>query len=136
VSAIIVDTGPLVAYLNAGDENHAWAVRQFASLHEPVLTCDAVWVETMHLYLKRGGSAPRVWILLRSGTVKLAFHLDTEFESVAQLMDRYADVPMDLADACLVRMSEQHRDCRVFTTDSDFKIYRRYGRQVIPLISL
>ena len=62
------------------------------------------------------------------------FDLETEFESVAVLMRRYAEVPMDLADACLVRMSELQRDCKILTLGSDFKIHRRFGRQVIPLI--
>jgi len=64
----------------------------------------------------------------------VAFRLEPESESVAALMRRYADLPMSLADACLVRMSELNRDCRVLTTDSDFKLYRRFGRQVIPLL--
>jgi predicted nucleic acid-binding protein len=66
--------------------------------------------------------------------VRFAFNLDQDYEAVAALMRRYADAPMSLADACLVRMSELHRDCQVFTTDQHFKIYRRFGRQVIPLI--
>jgi predicted nucleic acid-binding protein len=120
--------------LNGSDQHHAWAVAQFAARDEPLFTCEAVWTEAAYLIAKRGGGPDALWSALRSGAVQLAFSLKTECESVAALMCRYADVPMSLADACLVRMSEQHSDCRVFTTDSDFRIYRRFGRQVIPLV--
>jgi predicted nucleic acid-binding protein len=134
VSTVLLDTGPLVAYLISGEEHHSWAVTQFAALTDPVLTCEPVWAEASHLLLKRGANPDTLWTVLRKNVVKFAFHLDTDYEPVAALMRRYADVPMSLADACLVRMSELNRDCRVFTADGHFKIYRRFGRQMIPLI--
>ena len=82
----------------------------------------------------RRANAELLWAFLRRGALRIAFDLKTEFESVAVLMKRYADVPMELADACLVRMSELRRECRIWTLDRDFEIYRRFGRQVIPLI--
>jgi predicted nucleic acid-binding protein len=75
-----------------------------------------------------------VWKAVRRKILRFDFDLQEDFESISILMRRYADLPMDLADACLVRMAEQRRDVRVFTLDRDFKIYRRHGRQVIPLI--
>ena len=134
MTVTLADTGPLFAYLSADDQNHDWAVRQFSAVRSPMPTCEAVLAETAILIAERGGRVDDLWSFLRVGVVVVDFQIQTEFESVAQLMRRYADQPMDLADACLVRMSEVHRDCRVFTTDGDFRIYRRHGRQVIPLI--
>ena len=133
--AVLLDTGPLVGYLNLPDQYHDWAVGQFAALEGPVLTCEPVWTEAAHLIAQRGGSPMALWPALRSGGVELAFSLKAEYESVAALMRRYADLPMSLADACVVRMSELRPDCQVLTTDAHFRVYRRFGRQVIPLLS-
>jgi len=135
VRAVLLDTGPLVAYLKADEEHHSWAVKQFAALTNPVLTCEAVWAEAAYLLRQRRGNPDPLWTVLRNGVAQFAFNLDEDYESVAALMCRYADVSMSLADACLVRMSELNRDCRVFTTDRHFRFYRRFGRQVVPLIS-
>src|SRR5262249_11303761 len=114
---------------------HAWAITQFQAREEPLLTCEAVWTEATYLIARRGGKPEVLWPFLREGAVELAFSLKADYEPVAALMGRYADVPMSLADACLVRMSERHSQCKVFTTDSHFRFYRRFGRQVIPLVS-
>jgi uncharacterized protein len=135
VSAVLLDTGPLVAYVNLNDQHHAWAVTQFQAREEPLLTCEAVWTEAAYLITRRGGKPEVLWSFLRSGAVQLAFSLRADYESVAALMGRYANVPMSLADACLVRMSELKSESEVFTTDSHFHVYRRFGRQVIPLVS-
>ncbi|MGI8966716.1 MAG: type II toxin-antitoxin system VapC family toxin [Limisphaerales bacterium] len=134
MTVVLVDTGPLVAYLNPTDQNHDWAVAQFSALRGHVITCEPVWTEAIYLVSEHGGNIESLWNFLRRGTVQFGFDLETEYESIAILMRRYADLPMDLADACLVRMSELHRDCRVLTTDGHFKIYRRFGRQIVPLI--
>lgn len=134
MTALLLDTGPLFAYLSEDDTNHAWAVRQFAVIQRPMFTCEPVLSEAAYLIQQRGESLNELWSFLRRGMFRASFRLEAEFESVATLMHRYSNVPMDLADACLVRMSELNRDCRVFTTDSDFNFYRRFGRQVIPLV--
>ena len=135
MSALLLDTGPLVAYLNGNDQHHAWAVAQFRAREEPLLTCEPVWTEAAYLIARRGGQPDCLWSFLRDGAVQFAFSLKTDYESVAALMTRYANIPMSLADACLVRMSELKADCKVFTTDSHFRLYRRLGRQVIPLVA-
>lgn len=132
---VLVDTGPLVAYCRASEQAHEWARAQFASLQPPMLTCEPVITESTHLMANFGQSPEPIWQFLRRGVLKLSFNLATEFESIATLMRRYGDVPMDLADACLVRMSELHPSARILTVDSDFTFYRRFGRQVIPLIT-
>ncbi len=134
MTQVLLDSGPLVAYMLADEQHHEWSRKQLASGRETLLTCEAVLTETSYLLQQRGGGGDFIWSLFRRGAMRIGFDLETEFESVAVLMHRYADVPMDLADACLVRMSELNRDCRILTLDSDFNIYRRLGRQVIPLI--
>ncbi len=135
MKAVLLDTGPFVAYVNKTDPYHPWAVKQFAALEEPVLTCEPVWTEAAYLITKRGGRPDALWTALSCGAVQFAFSLKANYEAVAALMRRYSDVPISLADACIVRMSESHAQCHVFTTDSHFKFYRRFGRQVIPLLS-
>jgi predicted nucleic acid-binding protein len=130
----ILDTGPLAALLSDRDQHHDWAVAQVASVKPPLLTCESVLSEA-HFLLRRYSNSPEPLTgLVLSGIIQLAFHLDEEMEAVSQLMARYADVPMSLADACLVRMSELYSDSVVLTTDSDFNIYRRHRRQVIPTL--
>ena len=89
----------------------------------------------MHLVSRYGGDPEHLWAFVRRRVVSLAFDLKSDYEAVAALMRRYSDVPMSLADACLVRMAEIHRDGRVWTVDRDFRFYRRYGRQLIPLLA-
>lgn len=131
---ILADTGPLVAFLDRNDPNHSWAcaqIRNFASL---MLTCEPVLSECAHLTVHFDPGARRLIELLRSEGLRLAFDLNDHLDAIARLMAKYEDVPMSLADACLVRMSELHDNARVFTLDPDFRLYRRHGRQTIPLI--
>ena len=135
MTAQLLDTGPLFAYLSENDQHHAWAIDVFSSIQQPLLTCEPVLTEAAYLVAHHGGDLEGLWAFLRRGVIRSGLRLDSEFESIASLMRRYASVPMDLADACLVRMSELHRDCRVLTTDGDFTVYRRFGRQVIPVVA-
>ena len=132
---VIADAGPLVAYLKRDDQQHAWAEEMFRRFHTPLRTCDAVLSEAFFLLQQTHGGGEQLLALLERGLVVPDFNLAAELPAIAQLLRRYRSVPMSLADACLVRMAEQERDVAVFTLDSDFKIYRRHGRQTIPLIS-
>ena len=134
MTATLLDTGPLVAYLDANEHIHEWVVGQWRRLRPPLILCEPVFTETVFLLRERRLSIEPVWELLRRGILEFDFELKQDFENIAVLMRRYADLPMDLADACLVRMAERRNEVRVFTLDSDFKIYRRHVRQVIPLI--
>jgi predicted nucleic acid-binding protein len=129
--AVLVDTGPLVAFLNAGDRYHAWALEVFAGVEAPVGTCEAVLSEACFLLRHARGGGEAVLKLVERGLLRLRFHLEPESAAIRRLLSRYADVPMSLADACLVRMSEQISGSVLLTLDRDFKIYRRHGRQVI-----
>lgn len=134
MSVVLADTGALVALLDRSDTWHEWAVGVFKTLRPPLLTCEAVLAETWHLLGDSGPSRPALARLHTSGILLVTFDFAAEAEAVWRLLDKYADVPMDLADACLVQMAELHREPRVWTTDSDFRIYRRSGRKTIPLI--
>jgi predicted nucleic acid-binding protein len=129
---VIIDSSALVALLDPRDQHHAWSRTAVADLPLPWLTCEAVVVETFFLLARP--DAARLVRLLGDGRLRVAYGLRDEGQPVFDLMAKYADVPMSLADACLVRMSETLPDPVVLTTDADFKIYRRHSRQVVPCI--
>jgi predicted nucleic acid-binding protein len=131
---ILLDTGPWVAFLNRRDQYHAWVTAQFAQLRPPLLTCEAVVSETCFLVQTLRDGAEAALAFLERGVVQIPFRLQDEHTAVKGLLARYADVPMSLADACLVRMSEQYPHSIVLTCDSDFRRYRRHRRQRIPTI--
>jgi uncharacterized protein len=131
--SVLVDAGFLIALLSRRDRHHAWAAGQSPRLVPPWQTCEAALSEAFHLLGVRG--RPALATLLRRGAVVPAFHLAGELDRVLSLMQKYADVPMSLADACLVRMSETLADPVILTTDADFRIYRRHSRQVVPCVT-
>lgn len=124
-----------MAVLNAGDEHHAWAKEMFARLPPPLLTCEAVLSEAQFLLSARGGNPLKVLDWTQQGILQLSFNAAGEITRLKSLQNSYRSLPMDFADACLVRLSELHPRSRVFTTDSHFQIYRRNGRQIIPLLA-
>ena len=128
--SVLVDAGFLVALLSRRDSHHEWAATIAPDFAPPWRTCEAVLSEAFHLLGKRG--APGLSALLRRRALIAAFDLDSEMEAVIKLLQKYADVPMSLADACLVRMSETFPEPIILTTDSDFRIYRRHSRQTVP----
>jgi predicted nucleic acid-binding protein len=132
--ATIVDTGPIVALLSESDRWHGWAKEQFAVLRAPLATCESVLAEASYLLGSGRRTIEGLFGLLERSVLKVEFRLAAEHRALRALMRRYANVPMSLADACLVRMSELSDDARVLTLDGDFRIYRRLGRQTIPLI--
>jgi uncharacterized protein len=129
---VIVDAGFVVALLSVRDSNHDWAAAQGPLLAPPWNTCEAVLSEAFHLLGARGTA--ELSALLRRGALVVAFDLREDLESVLKLMAKYADVPMSLADACLVRMTEKASGAVILTTDTDFRIYRRHSRQVVPCV--
>lgn len=131
---IIVDTGPLVAFLVPEEQHHAWSVDQFRKLRAPLITCEPVLAEAFHLVARRPRGTEQLFGLLESGAILVNFALIAELAAVHSLVRKYANVPMSLADGCLVRMAELIADSTIFTLDSDFYIYRKLGRQRIPLI--
>ena len=131
----VVDTGPLVAPFSRADQYQHWAREEFERLTPPLFTCEAVLSETQLLVRERGGNPLAVLEMVKRGMLNVAFELEDEVERLLELQRSYADVPISLADACLVRMTELHARSRVMTTDSDFRIFRRNRRQIIPLLA-
>ena len=127
----MADTGFLVAFANRGDRYHDWAVSVAEQVTEPLLTCEPVLAETaFHLE-----SVPTVLAMLREGLIELAFDCGEHLPQLAVLAKRYADRKPDLADLCLIRMSELHLRHSVVTVDrEDFRVFRRNQREVIPLV--
>jgi predicted nucleic acid-binding protein len=130
--SVLVDTGFLVALLSRRDGNHRWAAAQSQRFPPPWSTCEAVLSEAFHLLEAPG--APALAALLRRRAVLPTFALGEDFERTLKLMEKYADVPMSLADACLVRMTEALDDPVLLTTDTDFRVYRRHSRQAVPCV--
>jgi predicted nucleic acid-binding protein len=127
----IADTGFLVAFANANDKHHAWAVQIATDVTEPLLTCEAVMAETA-FHLK---STALALAMLNEGLVSLAFDCRDHLDQLTRLADRYADRKPDLADLCLVRMSEIFPKHSVITIDrTDFRVYRRNKRETIPIL--
>jgi len=128
--SVLVDAGFVIALLSRRDRHHKWAMAQSPGLSPPWKTCDAVLSEAFHLL-----GSPALSALLRRGAVVPAFDLAKELDRVLCLMHKYAHIPMSLADACLVRMSETFAEPILLTTDADFRVYRRHGRQVVPCLT-
>ena len=134
METLLTDSGPLVALLNYRDEHHEWARGQFKHFSAPLLTCEGAITEATHMLQFDGLPPWGVLELIERKIVSVQFDFQSNLDRVLSLMKKYADTPMDFVDACLVAMTEEKRDCQLITLDSDFKIYRRFERQAIPLI--
>jgi uncharacterized protein len=132
---ILLDSGPLVGFLVETDQHHRWADEIWSRLYEPLWTCEAVLSEAIFLLQSGGVSIDPLLELFERGLIKIDLSISSHQPDIWELLRKYADQPMSLADACLVRMAELNDNCQIFTTDKDFKIYRRKGRSVIPLLA-
>jgi predicted nucleic acid-binding protein len=132
----ILDAGLLVAFM-VKDAHHAWAVSLWNRAPAPLLTCEAVLTEAAFLVQSRGDlPAWHVSEFVRRGVVRVIPVMAEHSETVHRLLAKYADTGMQLADACCVALAEQFHDSPVWTLDkADFRIYRKHGRQAIPLIA-
>ena len=131
---IIVDTGPLVSYLNRNDRCHEWTLKLFAQLYPPFYTCESVISEACFLLMHHKQGTANLLALVERGLVRLSFNAEEEMTAVKMMLNKYQNIPMSFADACLVRMSEQISHSVIVTLDSDFKIYRKFKRNMIPTL--
>ncbi len=117
---ILLDTGVLIAFINKRERLHLWATEQWKMVAPPFFTCEAVITEACFLLqdVYEGEDAVMAY----------------ESETVRALMRQYQNVPMSLADACLVRMSELIKGSCILTLDSDFRVYRKHKNEIIDLI--
>lgn len=128
----IADTGFLVAFSSSRDSHHEWAVSVAGQVTEPLLTCEAVLAETA-FHLRDVG---QVFEMITDGLVTLSFDCNDHLPQLADLARRYRDRTPDLADLCLIRMSEIYPKHSIITVDvEDFRVYRRNKREIISVIS-
>jgi predicted nucleic acid-binding protein len=128
----ILDAGPLIAALNRHDQHQAWAIQTLERIGPPFYSCSEAIAEAAALT----GQPSAIVEMIASREIVLRFDLAEQTVGVLRLLKKYADLRMDLADACIVRMTELIRDCRVITVDRrDFSVYRRNGRDLIPMIA-
>ena len=132
MTRVLLDTGPLVAFLDRRDRYHAWAEAQWAGIEPPLLSCEAVVTEACFLVRDLPGGSTTVVDLITRGVVRIDYDLQMDAAAIGKLLSRYANVPISLADACLVRMAEQLVGSRVLTLDRGFRLFRMHGRRVIP----
>ena len=130
----LLDTGPLVSFLAAGLTHHTWVVEQWKSFSPPLLTCEPVLTEAAFLLKREGRDADALFALMERGVLRIVIQVQEAQSDLRALMRRYRNRPMSLADACMVRLSEMHTSSEVFTLDRDFRIYRRHGNKVIPVL--
>ena len=132
----LVDTGPLVAAFDSRDQHHDEAVQILKEIPLPLLTCEPVVVETCFLLSKYPGALQRLGSWLKLSRVQIPFRMIEESKQVFSLMKKYQNLPMSLADACLVVMAENSPQGRVFTFDRHFKVYRTPSRRIVKTIGL
>ena len=133
-SKVIVDTGPLVALLNRTDAAHGWVMQQLSDIAPPMLTCEAVLAEATYLTRHMPGARAALIEMIGDDFLAIGMAVADHHSALLGMIKRYADVPMSLADGCLVRLAELYPQSPVFTLDRDFNIYRKNGRQVIAVM--
>ena len=134
MATVIVDAGPLVALFDKADRHHRWAEERLEGLQFPLLVCEPVLTESLHLLAGFWSAQEELLALIEDKALSLSFQFEENFAAVRQLLRKYRELPMSLADACVVRMSEIYEGSAVFTLDSDFIVYRKNGRTPIDLI--
>jgi predicted nucleic acid-binding protein len=130
----IVDTGPLVAFFDRAERYHRWVTARVEEIEAPLLVCEPVLAEAMYLLARHPNAQDVLCELLQNGALSIAFRIQEHVAALRKLLQKYRDVPMSLADACVVRMAEIHEHHEVLTLDSDFSIYRKHGRVPLTLI--
>jgi predicted nucleic acid-binding protein len=132
---VLLDAGPIAALLSRSDANHERAKSLFRSCAPPLRSCEAVLAEACHLLRRIHRTAPaEALALARQGVYEIALSLEDDLPNVERLMRKYADRPMSLADACLVRMAERHQEARILTFDADFHVYRWAGSRKFQIV--
>ncbi len=134
---VLVDTGFLVAAYNKRERYHALCVRTYQSLDHPLVTCEPVLAEALHLLRFTPGAVDGILASVGEGILDIPFKLRDSALPVQKIMKKYRDVPADFADACLIHMADELGTGDILTLDSDFKHYRwrrnRAFRLLIPL---
>ena len=131
---VLVDTGVLVALIDPDTREHKWAQDWAKRLPQPFQTSEPVLTEAAFLLARDGFDADELFALAMAGVVRVGLRFEDERAALRELMARYRNVPMSLADATLVRLAELNDQSKVFTLDTDFHIYRHHRNQIIPVL--
>lgn len=133
---ILTDAGPLIAILDRSDRDHGLCVAALGDVTPPLVTTWPAFTEAMYLLGSTTGIAGQraLWSMVSDGVLQIIELTPESVSAAAAAMDKYADRPMDLADATLVAASTQLGDPRIFTIDSDFRFYRRDGGKPFNLV--
>ncbi|TMQ20448.1 MAG: PIN domain-containing protein [Deltaproteobacteria bacterium] len=134
MTPVVLDTGVIVALLDRSERNHARCVEATESIAAPLVTCEAVIAEACYLLREIHGAADAVLDNVESGVFEIPFRLTGASRGIRLLMKRYARVPMDFADACLVQLADELGTGRILTLDSDFRIYRWRKQRAFDLL--
>jgi uncharacterized protein len=124
---ILIDAGPLVALISASDNHHAICRATLESITEPLVTVWPAFTEAMYLLRSSWRAQRALWEMIERGTIDLHYLNIDDVRRMRELMEKYRDLPMDLADAALVRTAEREKIRRIFTLDRDFSVYRPTG---------
>jgi predicted nucleic acid-binding protein len=130
----IVDTGPLVAFFDRSEQHHRWIADRIEELEAPLLVCEPVMAEAMYLLARYARAQDALFELLKNGALRFAFRIEEHVEALRNLLQKYRDTPISLADACIVRMAEIYDRHAVLTLDSDFSVYRKHSRVPLTLV--
>ena len=133
---ILTDAGPLVAVLDRADRDHRRCVRALAGLVGPMWTTWPTFTEAMHVIGSRAGwrAQQKLWRFVLRQELHIVEIEERAMLRSYELMRKYSDLPMDLADATLVAFAEAHRITQVFTLDRDFRVYRLHGRRAFEIV--
>lgn len=131
---VIIDSGPLVAFLNKNDPYHEWVKTQFSIIIPPLITCESVISEACFLLGRFPKGVRHILELIQRELIILPIDFQAESLSIKSLLEKYNNIPMSLADACLVRLCEQLSESVVCTTNRNFTLYRKNKRDIIPVI--
>ena len=132
---ILVDAGPLVALVDAGDQNHRSCAEALKKIREPLATVWPAFTEAMYLVSDSSEAQEALWEMLTRNAIHIAPLTSNDVPRMRELMRKYSDRPMDLADAALVTVAERENIRKIFTVDrKDFGVYRLYGRTRLTLI--
>lgn len=137
MTPVLLDTGCIVALLDRSEHHHRQCVEVVGALQAPLFTCEAVIAESCHLLRNLQGAAAQVLENVKRGSFLLPYRLEENSARITELITRFSNIPMSLADACLVDMAGLHGTGRILTLDRDFEIYR-WGRNRVfdPLLDI
>ena len=126
---ILVDAGPLVAFVDADDQHHAKCAAALKGVREPLATVWPPLAEALYLLADLPKAQDALWEMLQRGALQLLPLDSSDVPRIRELMRKYANRPMDLADAALIRVAEREGLRRIFTVDRrDFAVYRLHNR--------